>query len=450
VAVQPGRFRLEESDNRITDGRNGWRALATSTDSLDMPPAPGTLATDGFFPGGTESVLTPLRCLAALATATLIATPVAAQFTYASGGIHSANGISVPPDGGNQPASVTQGLGLVRVTIDYSSPHVHTAAGVDRRGKIFGPGNLVPYGMVNLIWGSCPPECPWRAGANENTVFTTSHDIQVQGERLPAGSYGLFLIPEPDEWTIIFSKNSTSWGSFYYDPQEDALRVKAKSRPSEYHEDLTYEFRDRHEDSATAVLRWEDLGLPFAIKVENGNELYVEKLRQELRSTGGFDWRGWDTAAQFCLTNKIHPEDALRWAKVAVDPNQGGQENFTTLSTLYLAEEANGHDADAKASLAKAIKEPNATALEFHVLGRQLIAMKKPQDAMDVFKANAKLHPKEWLPHFGLARGHAALGENTQAIAEAKIALPLMPEKDPNRKTVQDFIQNLQTGKPAN
>ena len=141
---------------------------------------------------------------AVLALAALLAAgPAAAQFP----------GVTVPPSGGNQRATVAQGIGLVRVSIDYSSPHVHSPSGEDRKGKIWGA--LVPYGMANLGFGTCGDQCPWRGGANENTVFTTSHDIKVQGQTLPAGTYGLHFIPGKEEWTVVFSKNSTSWGSFF-------------------------------------------------------------------------------------------------------------------------------------------------------------------------------------------------------------------------------------------
>jgi hypothetical protein len=129
-------------------------------------------------------------------------------------------GISTPPSGDNQKSSVSQNIGLVKVTIDYSSPDVHAPNGDDRRGKIW--GTLVPYGMSNLGFGTCT-ECPWRAGANENTVFTVSDDVKINGQPLEAGSYGLHLIAAKDEdWTLILSNNHTSWGSFFYDPKEDA------------------------------------------------------------------------------------------------------------------------------------------------------------------------------------------------------------------------------------
>src|SRR5438874_1764944 len=146
--------------------------------------------------------------------------------------------ITQPPDGENQHATVSQYLGLVKVTIDYHSPKVHNPrGGEDRRGKIY--GTLVPYGpQKTLGFGTCT-ECPWRAGANENTTFTTSNDVLIEGQPLPAGAYGLSMIPGQDEWTIIFSKNSTSWGSFFYDPADDAKnREKALTmgEPGEMHQ----------------------------------------------------------------------------------------------------------------------------------------------------------------------------------------------------------------------
>src|SRR5262245_41749528 len=131
-------------------------------------------------------------------------------------------GLSLPPSGDNEQSSVTQAIGPVRVTIEYSSPRVVRGPN-DRRGKIW--GTLVPYGMTDLGFNNCT-SCPWRAGANENTLFRVNYDVKVQGQPLAAGTYGLHMIPGQEEWTIIFSKDTANWGSFWYDPSRDALRVK--------------------------------------------------------------------------------------------------------------------------------------------------------------------------------------------------------------------------------
>ncbi|HEX9287234.1 MAG TPA: DUF2911 domain-containing protein, partial [Thermoanaerobaculia bacterium] len=104
----------------------------------------------------------------------------------------------------SQRGSVSQHLGLTGVTIDYHRPQV-------RGRKVW--GELVPFGRV------------WRAGANENTVITFTDPVKVEGQPLAKGSYGLHMLPTESSWTVIFSKNSTSWGSFTYDEKEDALRV---------------------------------------------------------------------------------------------------------------------------------------------------------------------------------------------------------------------------------
>jgi len=371
--------------------------------------------------------------LAGIAGLVALAGPAAAQ----------SQGITLPPSGGNQRATVVQQIGLVRVSIDYSSPHVHSPAGDDRKGKIW--GKLVPYGMANLGFGTCGENCPWRGGANENTVFTTSHDIKVQGQPLPAGSYGLHFLPGADEWTIIFSKNSTSWGSFSYDPKEDALRVKAKPEAAEYHEVLTYEFPERKLDTATVALKWENLAVPFTLTVEHPYDLYVENLRRELRSSPGFTSQNWLAAAQFSLANKTHLDDGLAWAKQAMDPNFGGQESFNTLSTLADLEAANGQTADAAKTMSRALSHPSAQPMDFHLYGRRLLAEKKPQEAMKVFEENAKRHPDVWPVHIGLARGYAALGKKKEALAEARLALPQAPDAA-NKKSVQNLIQQIEDG----
>src|ERR1035438_3761906 len=137
---------------------------------------------------------------------------------------------------------------------------------------------LVPYGVTDLGFGNGKP-APWRAGANENTVFTVSENVSIEGRPLPAGRYGLHMIAGPEEWTLIFSKDSNAWGSFYYDPAADALRVTVKPRKHENREWLTYEFTTRRPAESVAELEWEELAVPWTIKVENINDLYISPLR---------------------------------------------------------------------------------------------------------------------------------------------------------------------------
>ena len=133
--------------------------------------------------------------------------------------------LTQPPNGGNKKAWIGERIGITDVTIHYDRPGIK-----GREGKIW--GQLVPVGFTDQGFGSSKA-APWRAGANENTTIEFSTDVTVEGKPLAAGVYGLFVAYDPNESTIIFSKNSSSWGSFFYDEKEDALRVKVKPLATE-------------------------------------------------------------------------------------------------------------------------------------------------------------------------------------------------------------------------
>ncbi|MBN7810897.1 DUF2911 domain-containing protein [Algoriphagus sp. H41] len=107
------------------------------------------------------------------------------------------------------PAKTAEGtVAGSKITINYSSPAV--------KGRVIW-GDLVPLGQV------------WRAGANEATTFTTTKDITVQGQKLPAGTYSFFIIPNEGQSTFIFNKVAKQWGAFEYDAKQDQLRVNVPS-----------------------------------------------------------------------------------------------------------------------------------------------------------------------------------------------------------------------------
>ena len=371
--------------------------------------------------------------------ATLAVVALCATFAHAQ--------LTLPPDGENQKASVTQYIGLVKVTIDYNSPDVHAPNSEDRRGKIW--GQLVPYGLApDLGFGTCKG-CPWRAGANENTVFTVSHDVKIEGQLLKAGRYGLHMIPEKDgDWTLILSNNASSWGSFFYDPSEDALRVKVKPSKGEYHEWLTYEFTDRKPDQATVALQWEDVQVPWTIKVDNIQDLYIARVRDQLRTNTGFNWTNWVAAADYAM-NINRPNDALYFAEAAVNRTFVGQENFRTLNALSRAQEATGKTAEAKATREKAWSHPTASVFDLHQAGRQLLAQGKKEDALRIWELNAKRNPNAWPVNVGLARGYSANGKYKDALKYAKLALAQAPD-DLNRKNLADAVTKLEAGKDMN
>lgn len=352
-------------------------------------------------------------------------------------------GLTLPTSGNNQKAVVTQFIGPVRVSIEYSSPAVHGPNGKDRRGQIW--GKLVPYGMSQPdSFGNGKP-FPWRAGANENTVFTVSDEVQIEGKPLPPGRYGLHMIPGPEEWTVIFSKDASSWGSFFYDPADDALRVTVKPHKTEYREWLTYDFTERRPAQATVELQWEDLAVPVGIKVDHIEDVYVTRLRRELTSVPAFTYQGYLAAAQYCAQNNTHLEDGLKWADAAISAPFIGETNFNTLSTKALLLARMGRQDDALQLMRTAVRHPTATPLQIHQYARQLLAQKKTPEAVEVFKYNAEKNGDAWPVHVGLMRAYAATGENEKALEHARKALGQAPD-ELNRKNLEDVIQRLSSG----
>jgi hypothetical protein len=353
--------------------------------------------------------------------------------------------LTEPPQGGSQRASVTQHIGIVKVTIDYGSPSVITQQGEDRTGKIW--GKLVPYGLADLGFGPAGLK-PWRAGANENTTISVSHDVMIEGQKLPAGVYGFHIIPEADkDWTLIFSKNSTAWGSYFYKESEDALRVKVKPQPAEMHQWLTYEFSERKPNAATVALMWEKLKVPFRIEVPNVNQYYVEQMRKELQNETGFVSEPWTRAAQFCVQNNINLEEAAQWAEYAISAPFVGEKTFKTLSTKAMIVAKLGKTKEADDLMKQAL--PMGGVQEVHAYGRQLLGQKRAQEALEVFKANAKKNPDVFTTNMGLARGYSAVGDFKQAAKYAKQALAQAPDAQ-NKSFIEEAIKKLEAGKDIN
>ena len=212
--------------------------------------------------------------------------------------------LTVAPSGGNKKASVIERIGLTDVTIHYDRPGVK-----GREGKIW--GQLVHTGFIDQGFGNSKA-APWRAGSNENTTIEFSSPVKIEGQSLPAGKYGFFIAYDPNEATLIFSKNSSSWGSYYYDDKEDALRVKVKpSVLDKSVEWLKYEFMNETDNSAVIALMWEKSKIPFKVEIDYP-KTQLAMFKNELRSDKGFTPDTWVQAAQFAAANN-DLEDALQY-----------------------------------------------------------------------------------------------------------------------------------------
>lgn len=343
------------------------------------------------------------------------------------------------PSGGNKKAFVGERIGITDVTIHYDRPGVK-----GREGKIW--GQLIPVGFTDPGFGSSKA-APWRAGANENTTIEFSNDVKIEGQTLPAGRYGFFVAYDPNECTLIFSKNSTSWGHFYYDEKEDALRVKVKPQPLDKPvEWLKYEFTNQTENSATVSLEWEKLMIPFKIETDYEKD-QVESFRRELRTERGFLWESWDQAAQWCAAHNTNLDEALVWADTATSSIFGGDKNFQAWSTKAQVLQKLGRNAEATETMKKAL--PLGSMFDLHTYGRQLIQQKMFKEALDVFKMNYDKNPNQFMTLMGLTRGYSANGDYKTALKYANLALPIAPP-GANKTTVQTMIDKLKEGKDVN
>ena len=218
-------------------------------------------------------------------------------------------------------STVAQTIGLTDMTIVYSRPGV--------KGRPIW-GTLVPYGKV------------WRTGANEATTIAFSDDVEINGQKLPAGTYSLHTIPGPDQWTLIFNKVANQWGSFTYDEKQDALRVTAKPEKSPFHEWMTFEVPELTSDSATVKIAWENVAVPFTVKT-NTKEKALANIRAALATAKPDDWRTPMNAANFAYQNDVAKDERAAWLEKSLKIN----ENTLNLYTKAQIEAREGHKAEA-------------------------------------------------------------------------------------------------------
>ena len=301
----------------------------------------------------------------------------------------------------SQAASVSQRIGLTDIEVTYHRPAVN-------HREIW--GHLVPYDQV------------WRAGANENTVVRFSTSVSVAGKPLPAGAYGLHMIPTASTWTVIFNRESRAWGSFFYDSSEDALRVTVTPKASDFQEHLGYSFDDPSDHGVALILRWEKLAVPIPIEVDT-TATVAESLHTQLRNLPGFSWQRLAEAAAWCAAHDTNLPEAAQWADKAL----GIQKNFTTLRARAAVFEKQGDGAAAGKLRGQAFEL--ASEIDLNNLGYQQLQAGRIDDAVATFRENITRHPESWNVYDSLGEALAMKGDKAGAAANYRKALGMVTDE---------------------
>lgn len=342
---------------------------------------------------------------------------------------------SLPASGGNIKSGISQRIGVTDMKIHWDAPGVK-----GRDGKIWGTA-IVHYGFQNLGFGTAK-ESPWRAGANENTTIEFSTEVMIEGKPLAAGKYGLFIAVYPDSCTLIFSRNSGAWGSYFYEPTEDVLRVTVRQQKNlpQSREWLAFEFSEQTENSSVIALLWERWRIPFRVTIDVPKTVFPA-LRQEMQTSVGFYEQNLNAAAAYYLEHNYHLEEALAWADNAI----GNSASFPNLRLKADILRKMNRGAEADKVMEGALDK--AGVMELHQYGRQLIGEKNPAKALEVFQTNYKKHGEAWPTHVGLMRGYSATGDLKKALEHAKLAQKQAPD-DVNRQSLEAAVKTLAAGKP--
>ncbi|MCC9135291.1 DUF2911 domain-containing protein [Pontibacter silvestris] len=227
-----------------------------------------------------------------------------------------------------------QTIGLTEITIRYHAPGV--------KGRtIF--GSLVPYGQI------------WRAGANEATLITFSDDLFLNHERVPAGTYSFFLLPEDEKnWNIVLNKDTTLWGLEGYDELNDVAYLQVSPQPNEFQETMQFSFSDIGTNTGYLNLTWENTKVSLHIETEVEKKAY-QNIKQALSKAAPDDWYIWAQCAEYMLPRKQYHEEALQWINKSIEIKDNFFNNWIKAKLYALNDEY-----EVAASLtAKAIKLGN-------------------------------------------------------------------------------------------
>lgn len=354
-------------------------------------------------------------------------------------GFQSNAQMDIPPVGFNPRSTIAEEVGITSITIKYSRPGVK-----GREGKIWGSVVAYGFGSFNFINGNM--SSPWRAGANEATIISFEHDVKVEGKDVKAGSYALFMALGKDSATLIFSRQTDAWGSFYYTPESDVLRVKVKTASLEKTvEWLKYEFVEHTENSCVIALQWEKLSVPFTVQVDVQN-IVLARIRAELTGAKGFSSANNLQASMYCFENKINLEEAIGWARRAVTGQPFAQSGFEAYRNLASGYETINRTPQADSVMNEGLLIANIN--QYTGYGKALIAKKRIERAIEVLLGAGKKFGDVYAVNNGLSYAYSAKADYAKAL---EFATKAMTQAPPQAKVmIAANIEKLKAGKDIN
>lgn len=304
----------------------------------------------------------------------------------------------------SQQAKVSQRIGTTDMEIIYHAP-------LTNGRTIF--GDVVPYN--EKVNGQ--PQ-PWRAGANENTVISFGHDVQINGKPLKAGTYGLHIFVSERSWQVTFSGNYQSWGSFSYKADEDVLRVPVTPQKADHQEWLSYRFLNPTDHSATVELHWADQLITFEVSTNvNANILAdIEALEEKT-------WQHLVIAANSVLA--LNPNDVEK-AMELVDQSLAMEQHLENRLLKADLLEKKGKKKESEKWKKEGIE--NANAIELFSYAMSLNNKGETTESLKILKLNEQKHPDHWYVYLGYGNYYRT-HDDPKAIAAYEKTLELAPDR---------------------
>ena len=324
----------------------------------------------------------------------------------------------------------TQMLGITKITIDYSSPAV-------RERDVW--NNVVPYDGQPIAW---------RAGANMNTRIKFSTDVTINGEKIPAGSYGLHMIPRKDAgWSLLLAKNDEQWGSYYLDVEKDVFKsIEINPEECPFRENLAFEFLGRTDSTLVVALEWEKKRIPFTVGVDL-NKTVIESFRSQLLGINTYRWEAWNDAARWCLQRKTNLEEALSWAERSINGGYNGfaaNKNLSNLTTKIQLQQALGQNEEARKTKEEAVSIPVQDPMEVNNFARFLINEGDYDLSRKTFARGCEFFDNPWFLQLGVAVSDYFLDKKQEAVKTMKEVLKRSPDNFKGR--IEEMMKEMEAG----